>query len=166
MGKGTTKGMMTATQLAAKYGVSEGAVRHKMKRHGFKANAKKQYRESEYVKADAAGREADKAEAAKQLAEVEAEGKGDTLQARILRKKIELLDVDIATAKHKLDEMRGKMIAVDEHLRKLEHVGRIMVNWWDKAAENIATKRKDAELLAALRDARDRAMNEMRNNVE
>lgn len=158
--------LLTAVQLGKKYEKSHQAVNKTMHRFGHKPDAKKRYKESDYIKASAAGHEADKAQAAKQLAEAEEGGKGDTLQARILRKRIELLDVDIATAKHKLDEMRGLTIAVEDHLRKLDHIGRIMVNWWDKAAANIATKRKDAELLAALRRARDQAMNEMRDNVE
>ena len=166
MVKGTNRIKLTASQLAAKHGVSEGAVRHKMKAHGYKSDANKKYRESDYLLADAAGKEADKASAAKQLADALESGQGDTLQTRILRKKIELLDVDIATAKHKLEEMRGTMIAVDEHHRKIDHISRIMINWWDKAAANVATKRKDAELLSVLRKARDQAMNEMRDNVE
>lgn len=164
--KKTASKKLTATQLARKHGVSMQSINKTMARHGFKPDSQKKYRESDYLKAAESGHQADKALAAKQLAEAESSGKSDTLQTKILRKKIELIEVDIDTAKHKLDEMRGKMITVDEHLQKLEHVGRIMLNWWDKAASNIATKRKDAALLTALRKARDQAMNEVRESVE
>jgi DNA-binding MarR family transcriptional regulator len=159
------KGHLTASELAEKYGITPHAVIKKMARHGFKYDAQKRYKESDFLAAQASGAQADKSTAAKQLADLDAEGAGETLQAQLLRRKIKLLDVDILTAQAKLDELRGRYVSVDEHLEKLTGVVAQIRVFWDKAAEAVATKRKDPELLRQLRQARDLAMQEIRDGI-
>jgi len=149
--------LLTTKQLSEKYGITPQAVWQKMKRHGFAQDAKGRYKESDFLAAQASGAQADKSTAAKQLADLNAEGAGETLQAQLLRRKVKLLDVDILTAQAKLDEILGKSIPLDKHKEQLQGVVAMMQSWWDKASEAAATKIKDATVLKHLREARERA---------
>jgi hypothetical protein len=159
--KSSKNGLMTAGELAEKYGITPHAVSKKMARHGFKQDSKKRYRESDFLAAQASGAQADKSTAAKMLADLDAEGAGETLQAQLLRRKIKLLDVDILTATAKLDEITGKSISLEKHKETLQGVVAMMQSWWDKASEAAATKIKDATVLKHLREARARANDEI-----
>jgi len=152
---------LTAKQLGDKYGISQQAVDKKMARHGYKRDSQKKYSESDFLAAQASGAQADKSTAAKQLAELDAEGAGETLQAQLLRRKIKLLDVDILTAQAKLDDTLGKSVPIDKHKETLQGVVAMMQSWWDKASEAAATKIKDATVLKHLREARERANDEI-----
>jgi len=142
---------LTASEIGEKHGISGPAVAKKMARHGYRQDSKKRYDYEEYLRADASGKQADKAEAAKQLA---ATG-GETLQAQLLRRKISLLDIDIQTAQAKLDEITGNTVTLEYHKGELLAVQNLMLTWWDQAAEAAATKVKDASVLKHLRGARD-----------
>ena len=150
---------MTATELAKKYGVTWQAVTKTMKRHGFKCDAKKLYNESEYIRARQLGQEMDKRNLSDELAD--AEQAGESLQAQKLRRQIQLLDVDIQMAEAKLAEMTNRVIEVEKHKEHCEAIARLMLTWWDQAAENAATKVKDAEVLNELRRAGERARQEI-----
>lgn len=153
--------LLTAAELAQIYGIAASTITDKLTRHGFFRDDQKRWRHGDYLKAAAAGAEMDKRNAGKQLAELEGDGKGDTLPAQLLRRKIALLDVDIETAKVKLDELRGRVIDKEVHLERMDSIVRVMLSWWDKASENAATKIKDASILAALREAGDDARREL-----
>jgi hypothetical protein len=149
--------MLTAKELGDKYGISHQSVVKKMTRHGYQRDGRKRYSEQDFLKAQASGAQADKSTAAKMLADLDAEGAGETLQAQLLRRKIKLLDVDILTAQAKLDEILGKSVPIDKHKETLQGVVAMMQSWWDKASEAAATKIKDATVLRHLREARERA---------
>jgi hypothetical protein len=153
--------LKTAKELSEEHKISVVMVHKKMNRHGYKMDSKNRYKESEFLAAQKAGAQADKAQAAKQLADLDAEGKGETLQSRLLRRKIDLLDIDIETAKAKLDDLVGRSVPIETYKQQLAAVQGLMLCWWDRAAENAATKVKDASILAALREARDRASREI-----
>jgi hypothetical protein len=153
----SNKKAKTAKELSLEHNISVVAVHKKMKRHGYTLNQNGKYRESDFLAAQASGAQADKSTAAKQLADLDAEGAGETLQAQLLRRKVKLLDVDILTAQAKLDEILGKSIPLDKHKETLQGVVAMMQSWWDKASEAAATKIKDATVLKHLREARERA---------
>jgi hypothetical protein len=151
--------LLTAKQLGDKYGVSQQSVNKMMGRHGYQRDKQKRYKESEYLKAKAAGAQLDKRGLAAQLAD--AEHAGESLQAQKLRRQIQLLDVDIQMAEAKLAEMTNRVIEVEKHKEHCEAIARLMLTWWDQAAENAATKVKDAEVLNELRRAGERARQEI-----
>ena len=156
-----SKALFTPSELGKKYGHPPQVITRKMKRHGYKPDEKNRYRESDFLAAQASGAQADKSTAAKMLADLDAEGAGETLQAQLLRRKIKLLDVDILTATAKLDEITGKSILLEKHKETLQGVVAMMQSWWDKASEAAATKIKDATVLKHLREARARANDEI-----
>ncbi len=145
---------LKTSEIAKQHGITLAAVRKKMARHGYQQDAAGTYDYAEYLKAEAAGMQADKAVAARQLAQA---GDGETLQAQLLRRKIALLDIDIQTAQAKLDEITGNTVTLEHHKAELLAVQNLMLTWWDQASEAAATKIKDASVLAHLREARDRA---------
>ena len=151
--------LLTAKQLGDKYGTSQQSVTRMMTRHGYQRDNQKRYKESEYLKAKAAGAQLDKRGLAAQLAD--AEQSGESLQAQKLRRQIQLLDVDIQMAEAKLAEMTNRVIEVEKHKEHCEAIARLMLTWWDQAAENAATKVKDAEVLNELRRAGERARQEI-----
>ena len=151
--------LLTAKELSEKYGVSSQAVNKMMLRHGYTRDKQKRYKESEYLKAKAAGAQLDKRGLAVKLAD--AEQAGESLQAQKLRRQIQLLDVDIQMAEAKLAEMTNRVIEVEKHKEHCEAIARLMLTWWDQAAENAATKVKDAEVLNELRRAGERARQEI-----
>ena len=153
--------LLTAKQLGDKYGVSHQSVTRSMTRHGYQRDKQKRYKESEYLKAKAAGAQLDKRGLSAQLADAEAESGGESLQAQKLRRQIQLLDVDIQMAEAKLAEMTNRVIEVEKHKEHCEAIARLMLTWWDQAAENAATKVKDAEVLNELRRAGERARQEI-----
>jgi hypothetical protein len=146
---------LTASELAEKYGISRQLVSRKMNRHGYKKDSAGKYSEEDFLKAQAAGMQADKAAAAKQLANEELAG--ETLQAQLLRRKIKLLDVDIQTAEAKLAEMLGRVIEMEKHKDKCQAIAHLMITWWEQASENASIKVKDATVLDELRRAGERA---------
>jgi hypothetical protein len=149
----------TSTELGKKHNISAHLVTRKMTRHGFKKDSDGKYSEEDFLKAQAAGMQADKAAASKQLASEELGG--ETLQAQLLRRKIKLLDVDIQTAEAKLSEMLGRVIEVEKHKDKCQAIAHLMITWWEQASENAATKVKDATVLDELRRAGERARQEI-----
>lgn len=153
--------MLTASQLAQIYGIAASTITDKMQRHGFTRDDQKRWRHGDYLKAAAAGAEMDKRNFGKQLEAMEEGGKGDTLPAQKLRKQIQLLEIEIQTAQAKLNEMLNKVIEVEKHKEHCEAIARLMVTWWDQAAENAATKVKDATVLDELRLAGERARQEI-----
>jgi hypothetical protein len=150
---------MTATDLAKKYGVTWQAVTKTMKRHGYKYDAKKLYKESEYIKAHQLGQEMDKRNLVEEL--VEAEQAGESLQAQKLRRQIQLLDIDIQMAEAKLAEMTNRVIEVEKHKDKCQAIAHLMITWWEQASENASIKVKDATVLDELRRAGERARAEI-----
>lgn len=161
MNKGTKTIRLTATELGRKYEVTEGAVRAKMKAHGYKADAKKKYSETEFLLAREAGAQMDKAAASAQLASVD----GESLQAKLLRRKIKLADIEIETMQAKLDELLNRVVPIEKHKEQIIAVQNLMLVWWDKASENAATKVKDAGVLAELRAAKERALIEIKEVI-
>jgi hypothetical protein len=149
----------TSTELGKKHSISAHLVTRKMTRHGFKKDSTGKYSEEDFLKAQAAGMQADKAVAAKQLANEELAG--ETLQAQLLRRKIKLLDVDIQTAEAKLAEMLGRVIEVEKHKDKCQAIAHLMITWWEQASENASIKVKDATVLDELRRAGERARAEI-----
>lgn len=147
----------TAKELAAKYDLSLTTVTKKMRRHGYSADPSKRYLESDFLKAQAAGAEADKAAAAAQLAEHD----GESLQAKLLRRKIALADIEIKASQAKLDELLGRVIEVEKHKEHCMAIAQLMITWWEQASEGAATKIKDATVLDELRLAGERARQEI-----
>jgi len=80
-------------------------------------------------------------------------GDGSLRDEKLLRE-IKLLDIEI-------DDALGKLIPIDKHKETLQGVVAMMQSWWDKASEAAATKIKDATVLRHLREARERANDEI-----
>ena len=147
---------MSAAALGRKYNIGRANIIRKMERHGFKSNAKKQWREEDYIKAQAMGMEMDKRNLQDKVDDTPA-GPRPSLTHLKLQRQVKRLDVEIKIAEAKLDEMMGKVVSVDRYKEQVQAVARLMLTWWDQAAEAAATKIKDASVLEELRNARDRA---------
>ena len=157
----TEDAMLSASELAQIYGIAANTITDKMQRHGFKRDDQKRWRHGDYLKAAAAGAEMDKRNFGKKLEDMVDGGMGDSLPAQKLRKQIQLLDIEIQTAQAKLNEMLGKVVELERHKEHCESIARLMITWWDQAAENAATKVKDATVLNELRQAGERARQEI-----
>ena len=153
----------TANALAVKHGIPANKLRLKFQRHGIKPDRNGKYTEADYQKAVAMGAAMDKAKLSEKVVEAEKAATGQPLQSPAtltymkLQRQVKKLDIEIQMAQCELDTELGKTIPIDKHKEILQGVVAMMQSWWDKASEAAATKIKDATVLKHLREARDRA---------
>ena len=153
----------TVSALAKIHGIAPKNLKKSFDRHGIKPDRSGKYTEADYLTAKEMGAAMDKQSLSAKMAEAEkaAEGKPShsaaTLTYMKMQRQIKRLDIDIQLAQVELDTALGKSILLEKHKEQVQAVVRLMLTWWDQAAEAAATKIKDASVLEALRHARDRA---------
>jgi len=157
----------SATALAKEKGIAPKNLLKSFERHGIKPDRNGKWTEADYLKAKEMGAAMDKRNLSAKMAEAEkaAENKpahsAATLTYMKMQRQIKRLDIDIQLAQVGLDAALGKSILLEKHKEQVQAVVRLMLTWWDQAAEAAATKIKDASVLEALRNARDRASREI-----
>lgn len=153
----------TINALAVKHGIAPKNLAKKFKAHGIKPDRNGKYTEADYQQAVAMGAAMDKAKLSAKAADAEKAATGQPLQSPAtltymkLQRQVKKLDIEIQMAQCELDTELGKSIPVDKHKEILQGVVAMMQSWWDKASEAAATKIKDATVLKHLREARERA---------
>ena len=156
----------SATALAKLHGIAPKNLLKSFQRHGIKPDKSGKWTEADYLKAKQMGAAMDKsklAEQAERMAEQinPALPSPATLTYAKLQRQVKKLDIEIQMAQVELDEALGKTIPIDKHKEILQGVVAMMQSWWDKASEAAATKIKDATVLKHLREARERANDEI-----
>jgi hypothetical protein len=156
----------TTNALAKKYGIPANKLRLKFQRHGIRPDKNGKFTDADYLKAKQMGAAMDKSKLAEQAEDLAPQvnpsmPSASTLTYARLQRQIKKLDIDIQMAQVELDEALGKSVPIDKHKETLQGVVAMMQSWWDKASEAAATKIKDATVLKHLREARERANDEI-----
>ena len=152
----------TTNALAKKHGIAPNNLKKSFDRHGIRPDKNGKYTEADYLRAKQMGAAMDKNKLKEQAEDMQGQvnpsmPSASTLTYARLHRQIKKLDIDIAMAQVELDEALGKSVPIDKHKEALQGVVAMMQSWWDKASEAAATKIKDATVLKHLREARERA---------
>jgi len=151
----------TANALAKKHGIARNNLIKSFTRHGIKPDRNGKYTEADYLKAKQMGAAMDKSKLAEQAEKVADQinpsmPSPSTLTYAKLQRQIKKLDIEIQMSQVDLDTALGKSVSMDKYKADVLAVQSLMIAWVDQIIEGVATKRKDAKLLAMLRKERDR----------